>query len=160
MPENYELEQPAPNAAPEAWTAYRGACSDRTMAAHCKHRPDLLRLRLRGDLHWGLCRAAVKMRMFVLYCSLASIASLAQGTEIITGIDCELWVKNPDRPTRARLLGQFRPLTLASAIKFNDPLYEINVDPTYLWMDKHCRENPPKTVPVGARELDSKLRKK
>lgn len=113
-----------------------------------------------GSLRRELFRVAVKVRTFALYCSLASITSLAQGTSIVTGIDCEQWVKNPDVPTRARLLGNMRPLPLATVINLKDPQYKINADPMYLWMDNFCRTNPPKTDPVRAQEPDSKLRKK
>ena len=54
MPDDYGLNQPGPEASPEAWTAYRQAYSGRAMAAHRQHR-QALHSELRTKVRYADC---------------------------------------------------------------------------------------------------------
>jgi hypothetical protein len=58
MPETSGLEQPAIDAPPEAWTAYRQAWSERAMAAHRQHGEALLS-ELRAKIQYADCERAL-----------------------------------------------------------------------------------------------------
>ena len=58
MPDDYGLNQPGPEASPEAWTAYRQAYSGRAMAAHRQHR-QALHSELRTKVCYADCERAL-----------------------------------------------------------------------------------------------------
>ena len=72
-------------------------------------------------------------------------------------VDCGIWIKARSENNSVALehyaLGFLNGMVFESSFDFWGKPYPISIEQSYLWLDKHCRENPLSQVNYGLLEL-------